>query len=99
MQYVAINKVQNFFMINLFLSLYYLLGSRLLVFCLILIFADNSGLAKKHPYTSQKNTFQKIIYQKNISRNVYFPELTFAEITLARMNTCLKLHLPERTLA
>ena len=66
----------------------------------------------RYPYTSQKNIFPKIICQnvQYISLNVLFSELTFVrnhtarmntnlpEITSARTNTCLKLHLPEWTL-
>ena len=55
---------------------------------------------------SQKNTSQKITFQKNAFQNVYCAELAFAinytsqnehllEITSTRMNTCLKLHLPD----
>ena len=54
----------------------------------------------------RKTLSRKSFVRKNISRNVYFPELAFfgnhtcynehlPEIASAKMNTCLKLHLPK----
>ena len=77
-----------------------------LVFIAFLL--DIPGLAARCGILTprRKSISPKIIYQKNISLNVLFPELRLVrnhtcknehlpEITSARMNTCLKLHLPE----